>query len=113
MNQENNNSIQESSGNIFADIGLQEPDQEQLKAGLTLQVYRLIKSRKLTQKQACKIPGIKQPQVSALMRNRSGNLSVGQLRDFLATLEQGVEIKVGPAPSSLIREKCHRFVSVV
>ena len=100
MNQENNNSIQESSGNIFADIGLQEPGQEQLKAGLTLQVYRLIKSRKLTQKQACKIPGIKQPQVSALMRNRSGNLSVGQLRDFLAILGQDVEIKVGPASKS-------------
>src|SRR5713226_6853393 len=36
--------------------------------------YRIIKSRGLTQAEAGAILGIKQPHVSALMRNRSGNL---------------------------------------
>ena len=97
MNKTDKSSVQESSGNIFADIGLQNPDQEQLKARLTLQIYRLIKSRKLTQVQAGGILGIKQPHVSALMRNRSGNFSIGRLMDFLTILGQDVEISVKPA----------------
>ncbi len=41
------------------------PSKELLKARLTLQIYRLIKARDLTQAQAGKILGIKQPHVSA------------------------------------------------
>lgn len=48
-------------------------DREQLKPYLTLQIYCIIKSRGLTQAEAGAILGIKQPHVSALMRNRSGN----------------------------------------
>ena len=40
---------QESSGNIFADLGLPNPEQELLKAQLTLQIYKIIKQRGLTQ----------------------------------------------------------------
>ena len=97
MNKKDNSSVQESSGNIFADIGMQDPDQEQLKAGLTLQVYRLIRNRKLTQTETSEILGIKQSHVSALMRNRSGNFSTKRLKDFLTILGQGVEMNVRPA----------------
>jgi predicted XRE-type DNA-binding protein len=67
---------EKSSGNVFADLGLPHSEQELLKAKLALQIYRLIKKRDLTQAEAGKILGIKQPHVSALIRNRSGNLSV-------------------------------------
>jgi predicted XRE-type DNA-binding protein len=89
--------VENGSGNIFADLGLPHPEQELLKANLTLQIYRLIKSRGLTQAQAGKILGIKQPHVSMLMRNRSGNFSVGRLIEFLTALGQDVEITVKPA----------------
>jgi len=85
------------SGNIFADLGLPNPEQELLKAELTLQIYRIIKQRNLTQTQAGKVLGISQPHVSALARNRAGNFSVGRLLDFLTTLGQNVEINVKPA----------------
>jgi predicted XRE-type DNA-binding protein len=84
------------SGNVFADLGLPHPEQELLKANLTLQIYRLIKDRGLTQTQAAGIFGVKQPQVSALMRNRAGNFSVGRLIEFLTALGQDVEIAVKP-----------------
>ena len=64
---------QESGGNIFADLGLRNPEQELPKAQLTLQIYKIIKQRGLTQAQAGELLGIKQPHVSALMRNRAGN----------------------------------------
>jgi predicted XRE-type DNA-binding protein len=60
-----------SRGNLFADLGLPHPEQELLKAQLTLQIYRLIRQRGITQTEAGKVLGIKQPHVSALMRNRS------------------------------------------
>ena len=81
---------QESGGNIFADLGLPNPEQELLKAQLTLQIYKIIKQRGLTQAQAGEILGIKQPHVSALMRNRAGNFSVGRLIEFLTSLGQDV-----------------------
>jgi len=88
--------VTESSGNVFADLGLPNADQELLKARLTLQIYRIIKNRGLTQTEAGKILGIPQPHVSALLRNRSGNFSVGRLIEFLTALGQNVEIIVTP-----------------
>ena len=39
-------SITESSGNVFADLGLPNPEQELMKSRLTLQIYRIIRDRK-------------------------------------------------------------------
>jgi len=90
-------SITESRGNVFADLGLPNPEQEMMKARLTLQIYRIIRERSLTQAQAAKMLGIKQPHVSLLMRNRAGSFSVGRLMEFLTALGQDVEITVRPA----------------
>jgi predicted XRE-type DNA-binding protein len=90
-------SARKSSGNVFADLGLPHPEQELVKARLTLQIYRLIKGRGLTQAAAGKILGIRQPHVSALLRNRSGTFSVERLLDFLTALGQDVQIRVKPA----------------
>ncbi len=87
---------EKSTGNVFADLALPHPERELLRARLTLQIYRLIKERGLTQAEAGEILGIKQPNVSALMRNRSGAFSVERLVDFLTALGQDVEIIVRP-----------------
>jgi predicted XRE-type DNA-binding protein len=86
-----------SSGNVFRDLGLPNPERELLKARLTLRIFRLIKARGITQAEAGKILGIQQPNVSALMRNRSGSFSIERLMDFLTALGQDVEITVRPA----------------
>src|ERR1017187_2107601 len=84
------------SGNVFADLGLPNPEQELMKARLTLEIARIIKDRGLTQSEAAKILGVQQPHVSALARNRAGNFSVGRLMEFLTALGQDVEIVVKP-----------------
>jgi predicted XRE-type DNA-binding protein len=89
--------ITESSGNVFADLGFPHPEREQLKARLTLQIYRIVKERGLTQAKAGAILGIRQPHVSGLMRGQSGNFSVEKLMDFLTALGQDVQITVRPA----------------
>jgi predicted XRE-type DNA-binding protein len=51
----------------------------------------------MTQVAIAKILGVRQPQVSLLMRNRAGNFSVGRLMEFLMALRQDVEIRVRPS----------------
>jgi predicted XRE-type DNA-binding protein len=86
----------QGTGNVFADLGLPNPEQELLKARLTLEIYKIIKERGLTQAQVGEILGIKQPHVSTLMRNRAGNFSIGRLMELLTALGQDVEIAVKP-----------------
>ncbi|MHB8654761.1 MAG: helix-turn-helix domain-containing protein [Terriglobia bacterium] len=100
-------SVEESSGNVFRDLGFPNPERELLKARLTLQIYRLIKERGLTQKEAGEILSIQQPHVSSLMRGHSGSFSAERLMDFLTSLGQDVEITVRPT------RKDHGEVSVV
>lgn len=92
--------VERSSGNVFADLGLPHPEQELLKARLTLRIYRLIRQLGITQAEAGKILGIKQPHVSTLMRNGAGSFSVERLMEFLTALGQDVEITVRPARKS-------------
>lgn len=96
MRKNNRAGVKQGSGNVFRDLGFPNPEREQLKAQLTLQIYRIIKARKLTQTAAGEILGIKQPHVSGLMRGHSGNFSVERLMDFLTALGQDVEISVKP-----------------
>jgi len=86
-----------SSGNVFADLGLPNSEQELLKAKLTVQIYRLVKARGLTQAKTAQLLGTTQAQVSALMRCRPVSVSVGRLMEFLTVLGQDIEVKVKPA----------------
>jgi len=99
--------VTEGSGNVFADLGLPNPEQELLKARLTLQIYTILKDKGMTQVEIAKILGVQQPQVSLLMRNRAGNFSLGRLMEFLTALRQDVEITVRPT------RKEHGALSVV
>jgi predicted XRE-type DNA-binding protein len=85
---------EESTGNVFADLGFPNPAQEQLKAHLSREIHRTIKGRKLTQSQAAQLLGIHQSQVSALLRARPGAFSVGRLIDLLTVLGKDVEIAI-------------------
>ena len=88
--------VTRGNGNVFADLGFKNPEREQLKAQLTLQIYRLIRARGLTQAEAGRLLSIRQPHVSALMRGQSGAYSVERLMDFLTALGQDVTITVKP-----------------
>jgi len=97
----------DGSGNVFADLGLPNPEQELVKAQLTLQIHSILRDSSMTQAEIAKILGVRQPQVSLLMRNRAGSFSVGRLMEFLTALRQDVEITVRPS------RKAHGELSVV
>lgn len=87
-----------SSDNIFADIGIINPDEELTKAELAWEIDHIIKTRKLTQEKAAKIMGINQPKVSALLHRKLSGFSVERLMHFLNQLGQDIDIVVRPKP---------------
>ena len=89
--------VQASSGNVFADLGLKNPEELLAKAELVQRICDIIAERKLTQVRAAKLLGIDQPKVSALRRGRLDGFSIDRLFRFLNALGSDVEIVVRPA----------------
>lgn len=89
-----------SSGNVFADLGIENPEEELTKAKLVWEIEQIIKKKKLTQVAAAKVMGINQPKVSALIRRKLGGFSVERLIHFLNMLGQDIDIVVRAKPRS-------------
>src|ERR1700733_3398902 len=89
----------ESSGNVYADLGIKNPEEALAKSELARQIGKIIKKKKLTQKQAAEILGIDQPKISALIRGRLRSFSLERLIRFLNELGQDVRIMVSPTKS--------------
>jgi predicted XRE-type DNA-binding protein len=92
-----------SSGNVFADLGFAEPEEELTKAQLASHIRETIKRRRLTQLAAAKIMGVDQPKVSALLNGRIANFSTERLMRLLTALGQDVEIMVRAKPRNRAR----------
>jgi predicted XRE-type DNA-binding protein len=86
----------ESSGNIFADLGFPDADEELAKAKIAIQIGRLIEERKLTQKEAAGRMGLAQPTVSDIVRGQLEGFTLDRLLRCLTALDQDVEIIIRP-----------------
>jgi predicted XRE-type DNA-binding protein len=89
-----------SSGNVFADLQLANPELALAKAELVLRIQQILDKRRLTQAQAAKMLGLDQPKVSALVRGRVEGYSLDRLFRFLNVLGQDVEITLRAVPST-------------
>src|SRR6266446_1606214 len=99
---------EDSSGNVFADLGIENPEEALAKSELARQIGKLIKKKKLTQKQAAEILGIDQPKISALIRGRLRSFSLERLIRFLNELGQDVSIMISPSKSE---SRGHTWIS--
>ena len=83
-----------SSGNVFADMGLANPEERLVKARLARLINKSIQEREWTQQHTADVLGITQPKVSDMSRGRLKNFSVERLMTFLAMLNHRVVINV-------------------
>ena len=88
--------FEESSGNVFEDLNLPDAEELLLKAKLGYEVFQIIEERKLTQKEAAKILGVKQPEISRLKNGKFNHYSVERLLTFLTLLNHDIEIHIVP-----------------
>lgn len=98
MAKRQNISVTPGSGNVFADIGVAEPEEELAKAQLASLIREIIRRSRFTQVAAATVMGIDQPKVSALLNGRLTNFSSERLMRLLTRLGQDVEIVVRSKP---------------
>jgi predicted XRE-type DNA-binding protein len=89
--------VQQSCGNVYADLGLVDAEKLKIKTGLVVEIRKAMRSQGLTQQAAAKCMGLSQPKVSDMMRGDFSNLSERKLMDCLTRLGYDIEIKVKPA----------------
>jgi predicted XRE-type DNA-binding protein len=92
--------VEEGGGNVFADLGLPNPEERLAKAGLAIRIAGVIRARRLTQARAAGILKIDQPKVSRLLRGQLSGFSTERLMQFLTLLGRDVEIVIKRAPRS-------------
>jgi predicted XRE-type DNA-binding protein len=100
----------ESGGqNVFKDLGVRGSDEHFVKAQLVFKIDRLMKERGLKQVEAADLFGIRQPDVSKMLRGEFRQFSVERLLRFLVALDQDVEISVKPHRDSRNAAALHVF----
>ena len=85
----------ESSGNVFADLGFDEPEEELAKAEILIQLADAVVARGLTRARAAKVFAISQSEVLALLSGNEG-FSLERLIRLLLMLDKDVSIVVEP-----------------
>jgi predicted XRE-type DNA-binding protein len=91
--------ITSSSGNVFADLGLPDPELRLAKAELSRVLVRLIKERGLTQVQAARQMGLTQPEVSDIVRGRLTRFSMERLERCLMAFDMDIRIQIAYGPT--------------
>src|SRR6202043_1141566 len=86
--------FEEGSGNIFADLDLDDSDELFARAKIGFHVYQILKEKNLAQREIATLLRIKQPEVSHLMNGHFSRFTTDKLLDFLKRLDQKVTIEV-------------------
>ncbi len=83
-----------SSGNVFADLGLDDANELQARGQIGIHLVALLKSKRLKQRQIAALLGIKQAEVSHLLNGHFSRFSVDKMFQFLNRLDQTVIIQI-------------------
>ncbi|MDR1274818.1 MAG: helix-turn-helix domain-containing protein [Candidatus Accumulibacter sp.] len=89
--------IEESTGNVYADLDMADADKMMVKAQLATKIGEIIKSRKWPQQHAADVLGIPQSKLSKMLRGQFRGISEVKMLECLAQLGRDVQIVVGPA----------------
>lgn len=93
--------IEQSTGNIYGDLGTADADAMLVKAQLAYKISLLMKASKMTQTAAGRLFQLPQPKVSALLRGQFRGISEEKMMRCLVALGQNVEISIKPAKRGL------------
>src|SRR5207302_11193614 len=91
-----NRRYETGSRNVFKDIGVPNAEEHLIKAQLVFKIDTILKKRGLKQVEAADLFGVRQPDVSKMLRGDFRQFSVERLLRFLVALDQDVEIVVKP-----------------
>lgn len=106
----NDEKVEPSSGNVFADLGFRDAEERLLKAKLATKIAELIEQKGCTQTQTAERTGLDQPKVSHLLRGRLSGFSADRLFAVLNRLGHSVEVRISAKERA--PEKTHNRVLI-
>jgi predicted XRE-type DNA-binding protein len=83
-----------SSGNVFADAGIPNAAKHMLKAQVAVVIMDEIRRQHLSQMEAADMMGIRQPDVSKILRGNFSGFGLERLLGLVQKLGRDVEIKI-------------------
>ena len=92
--------LTEGSGNIFADLGLPDPEERAYKAELVMALKGIMTRRGLTQTAAAALCGTDQGTLSKVLRGRIALVTTDRLLRWIRSLGGAVRITVTEAPDA-------------
>lgn len=92
--------LEHGSGNVFADLGLPNPELRQLRAILAAQIIKALDERGLTVRAAHELTGMAAADFSRIRRAKLSRFTVDRLMTVLDRLGQRVEVDVKVVPKA-------------
>ena len=88
--------VTEGTGNVFADLGMPNPEERLMRSALVHELHTVLKARKLRKEATAKLLDLPAPVASDLLKGRFVDLPLSQLFDLLVRLNRDVEIRIRP-----------------
>lgn len=86
--------IEESTGNVYADLGVANADEMLIKAKLASKIGEIIKRRRWSQQQATAVLGLTQAKLSKMLRGQFRGISEAKMIDYMSQLGRDVQSSV-------------------
>lgn len=86
--------FEEGSGNVFADLELEDADELQMRAELVRQLYLAIQEEGWNVSQAARALNAERARVSELMNGRLAGFSLERLGRYLTRMNRDIVVKV-------------------
>ena len=87
---------EEGSGNIFADLGIEQAEALYSRGLIGCHVVKLLNDRKMKQKELAALLNVKQAEISHLLNGHFDRFTTDKLLNFLKRLEHKVTIQISP-----------------
>lgn len=100
------------SENIFADLGIEDAEEELQKAQLAHAIRAIIQANGLTQEEAARKMGTSQPKVSQIMGGKLAGFSSDRLLHYVRSLECDIEIRITRRPADRERSITHIICTI-
>lgn len=86
----------EGSDNVFRDLGFPEEEAVNMlaRSEMIIQIKEILDERELTQNEAAKLLGVRQPRVSALYTGKLNDFTIDMLMKWLTILGKKVTIQI-------------------
>ena len=96
MNKKQNTEFTESSGNVFADMGLADAKELEARGLIGAHLVQLLKAKDMKQKDIAIMLHLKPAEISHLFNGHFSRFSTDKILGLLADLEQKVTIQISP-----------------